>query len=48
MPMKKTTFRVNDEVVILTHSKNMAALQERWETKPAQVDPADAVSGKNK
>jgi len=45
---EETTFRVNDEVVILTHSKNMAALQERWETKPAQVDPVDAASRKNK
>jgi len=43
---EETTFRVNDEVVILTHSKNMPALQERWEPKPAQVDPADAASKK--
>ena len=45
---KETTFRMNDEVVILTHSKNMPALQERWQAKPAQEEPADAASEKNK
>ena len=45
---EETTFRVNDEVVILTHSKNVPALQERWQPKTEQVGPADAVSRKNK
>jgi trk system potassium uptake protein TrkA len=27
-----TKFRVNDEIVILTHSKNMLVLQERWQS----------------
>jgi trk system potassium uptake protein TrkA len=45
---EETTFRIGDEVVILTHSKNMPALQERWEPKPTQEEPADAVSKKNK
>jgi trk system potassium uptake protein TrkA len=45
---EETTFRIGDEVVILTHSKNMPALQERWQPKPAQEEPADAVSKKNK
>jgi trk system potassium uptake protein TrkA len=45
---EETTFRIGDEVVILTHSKNMPALQERWEPKPAQEEPADSASKKNK
>jgi len=28
---EETTFRPGDEVVILTHSKNMPALQDRWQ-----------------
>lgn len=32
---EETTFRKGDEIVILTHSKNMPALQERWRPKPA-------------
>lgn len=39
---EETTFRTGDEVVILTHSKNMPALQERWQPKPAPEEPADA------
>ena len=45
---EETTFRIGDEVVILTHSKNMPALQERWQPKPAQDQPADSASKKNK
>jgi trk system potassium uptake protein TrkA len=41
---EKTTFRTGDEIVILTHSKNMRALQERWQRKPAQEEPADSAS----
>jgi trk system potassium uptake protein TrkA len=41
---EETTFRIGDEVVILTHSKNMPALQERWQPKPAQAESADAAS----
>jgi trk system potassium uptake protein TrkA len=33
---EETTFRIGDEVVILTHSKNMPVLQERWQPKAAQ------------
>jgi hypothetical protein len=40
-----TTFRIGDEVVILTHSKNMPALQERWQPKPAPEEPADSATG---
>ena len=40
-----TTFRLGDEVVILTHSKNMPALQERWQPKPAPEEPADSATG---
>jgi trk system potassium uptake protein TrkA len=45
---EETTFRIGDEVVILTHSKNMPALQERWQPKPGQEEPADSASKKNK
>ena len=45
---EETTFRIGDEIVILTHSKNMPALQERWQPKPAQVEPAEAALNKNK
>lgn len=34
---EKTTFHIGDEVVILTHSKNMPALQERWQPKPEEL-----------
>jgi len=44
----ETTFRIGDEVVILTHSKNVPALRERWQPKPAQEEPADSASKKNK
>lgn len=43
-----TTFRMGDEVVILTHSKNIPALQERWPPKQAQEEQADLASNKNK
>lgn len=45
---KETTFRKDDEIVILTHSKNMPALQERWQPKQAQEKAADSASKKNK
>jgi len=35
---EETTFRIGDEIVILTHSKNMPVLQERWQPKPADSD----------
>ena len=43
---EENTFRIGDEVVILTHSKNIPALQERWQPKPAQEEPADTASKK--
>jgi trk system potassium uptake protein len=45
---EETTFRIGDEVVVLTHSKNMPALQERWRPKPALEEPADAAARKDK
>jgi trk system potassium uptake protein TrkA len=39
---EKTTFRAGDEVVILTHSKNIPALQERWRPKQARKESADS------
>jgi len=44
---EETTFRKGDEVVILTHSKNMAGLQERWQPKQKQKREADSNSRKN-
>jgi trk system potassium uptake protein TrkA len=41
---EETTFRIGDEIVILTHSKNLPALQERWQPKLAQEEPADSAS----
>jgi len=41
---EETTFRIGDEIVILTHSKHMPALQERWQPKPAQEEHEDAGS----
>lgn len=38
----------DDEVVVLTHSKNMASLQERWLPKPAQDKSNDSVAKKDK
>lgn len=40
---EETTFRIDDEVVILTHCKNIPTLQERWQPKPAQEQPADSA-----
>ena len=40
----ETKFRTGDEIVILTHSKNMPALQERWQPQPVQEEPKDAAS----
>ena len=45
---EETTFHIGDEVVILAHSKNMRALQERWQPKPAQEEPSDSASKKSK
>lgn len=36
---EETEFRVGDEIVILTHSKNMPALQKRWQPKSAPEEP---------
>ncbi|MEJ2688389.1 MAG: NAD-binding protein [Deltaproteobacteria bacterium] len=43
---EETEFRTGDEIVILTHSKNMPALQERWQPKPAEEAPIDAAAKK--
>lgn len=40
---EETTFRIGDEIVILTHSENMSTLQERWQPKPTDK-PADETS----
>ncbi|MCB2180536.1 MAG: TrkA family potassium uptake protein [Desulfobulbaceae bacterium] len=37
---EETTFRPGDEIVILTHSKNIPALRERWQPKQDQEKPA--------
>jgi trk system potassium uptake protein TrkA len=41
---EETTFRLGDEVVVLTHSKNMPALQERWQPKPAPETATNAAA----
>ena len=40
-----TKFRLGDEVVILTHSKHMPALPERWQPKPALEEPEKSATG---
>jgi trk/ktr system potassium uptake protein len=45
---EETVFREGDEVVILTHSKNMPSLQERWQSKPAKEEPEDPAPGKER
>jgi trk system potassium uptake protein TrkA len=44
---KGTTFHIDDEIVILTHSKNIPALQKRWQPKSVQKEPVVAASGEN-
>ena len=44
---EETKLQKDDEVVILTHSKNMPVLQERWQPKPAKEEPTDSASKKN-
>jgi trk system potassium uptake protein TrkA len=43
-----TKLQKGDEVVVLTHSKNMPVLQKRWQPKPAKEEPVDSASKKNK
>jgi trk system potassium uptake protein TrkA len=38
---EETTFRIDDEIVILTHSKNIPALQDRWQPKPGDTDSTE-------
>jgi trk system potassium uptake protein TrkA len=40
---EESTLRLNDEVVILTHSKNMSMLQDRWQPRSPKDEPADDV-----
>ncbi len=41
LPEKDSTLAAEDEVVILTHSGNLAALQERFKPKPAEKIPEE-------
>jgi trk system potassium uptake protein TrkA len=43
-----TTFQTNDEILILTHSKNIRALQERWPSKAAPEKSTGSISRKNR
>jgi trk system potassium uptake protein TrkA len=45
---QETKLQEDDEVVVLTHSKNMAALQERWQPKQAQEEPTESAAKKDK
>lgn len=38
---ENTTFAKGDEIVILTHSKNIPALQERWQSKSEVAEASD-------
>jgi trk/ktr system potassium uptake protein len=40
-----TTLHAGDEVVILTHSKNLNELEERWEPKQRAEEPPEAAGG---
>jgi trk/ktr system potassium uptake protein len=42
-----TTLHAGDEVVILTHSKNLNELEERWEPKQRVEEPSDSTVGKS-
>jgi trk system potassium uptake protein TrkA len=43
---EETTFHIGDEIVILTHSKNMPALQERWQPKQREEKLSDSAFSK--
>jgi len=45
---EETKLQEDDEVVVLTHSKNLAALQERWQPKQAQEESAESSARKDK
>jgi trk system potassium uptake protein TrkA len=45
---EETNLQKGDEVLVLTHSKNMPALQKRWQPKPAQEGSAASASKKKK
>lgn len=38
---EETTLRAGDEVVILTHRKNLGQLEERWQPKQREEEPPD-------
>jgi len=40
---EETKLQDDDEVVVLTHSKNLATLQERWQPKPAQEEGTEST-----
>ena len=43
---EETTLRTGDEVVILTHSKNLGELEQRWQPKQQEKEPAGSASVK--
>jgi trk system potassium uptake protein TrkA len=43
---EETTLRTGDEVVILTHSKNLGQLEQRWQPKQREEEPAGSASVK--
>jgi hypothetical protein len=40
----ETRLRTGDEVVILTHSKNLGELEKRWQPKQRAGEPAGSAS----
>jgi len=43
---EETKLRTGDEVVILTHSKNLGELEKRWQPKQREEETADSTSAK--
>lgn len=41
MPVRTKKFAKGDEIVILTHSKNIPVLQERWQSKSEVAEAPD-------
>ena len=44
---EETTLHAGDEIVILTHSKNLGELDKRWQPKQREEKPSDSASKNN-
>jgi trk/ktr system potassium uptake protein len=45
---EESTLRAGDEVVVLTHSRNLGELEKRWEPKPKVDQPPDSIVSEKK